>query len=484
MFLPVRQAFRLTQQVDSNGMAAVVTSPLASARTAHEFLRTRGLMASICDTAHIEMESRGLALLKWLASLCSQTDGLRRVVAQELVAAPRPPPPSADASSPLKETPPGGGMDAAAAAADGLNGKGGGETRGGGGGGAGGGGGGAGAGGGGEGGADATATRDASVASWDSCSWLTRHSELFGLSTKRGYLWVRQTRGTASSGRGVLYEATRDAPLGVLVAADPLLARPLRLALHGLLMRLLVDQELKRDFALAFARLYEFLNALYCRGIGVSDESIFGFSVQTFTTPSLVRLLANASAETPSALLPNPDGGVPKVWRFSETPGLLALLAKALVRTLLQAGCRGCGYKNCRQAVVARQAGGGVAAEAAANPVDDENAFLEHDITARRRYGHVFRDLEYALQSPGTALDVATLTANPGPGSDPLRLWLKVLLDLQYMDVNVRRVGSHVEYESRRFYRAFDLSSSLATVHDALIDRALRKPPPTAATAT
>lgn len=39
------------------------------------------------------------------------------------------------------------------------------------------------------------------------------------------------------------------------------------------------------------------------------------------------------------------------------------------------------------------------------------------------------------FQSPGTALDVATLKANPGPGSDPLRLWLEVLSDLQYMDV-------------------------------------------------
>lgn len=53
----------------------------------------------------------------------------------------------------------------------------------------------------------------------------------------------------------------------------------------------------------------QYLNALYCKGIGVSDESIFGFSVQTFTTPSLVRLLADASAEAPSALLPNPDEG-------------------------------------------------------------------------------------------------------------------------------------------------------------------------------
>lgn len=37
-------------------------------------------------------------------------------------------------------------------------------------------------------------------------------------------------------------------------------------------------------------------------------------------------------------------------------------------------------------------------------------------------------------QSPGTALDMATLAANPGPGSEPLRLWLKLLSALQYMD--------------------------------------------------
>lgn len=49
---------------------------------------------------------------------------------------------------------------------------------------------------------------------------------------------------------------------------------------------------------------------LYCKGIGVLDESIFGFSVQTFTTPSLVRLLADASAQARSGLLPGPSQGV------------------------------------------------------------------------------------------------------------------------------------------------------------------------------
>ncbi|CAN0048532.1 unnamed protein product, partial [Ectocarpus sp. 13 AM-2016] len=297
-----------------------------------------------------------------------------------------------------------------------------------------------------------------------------RHSSMFGLSTNLGYLWVSHTR--AGGSKVVPYRVARDSPLGVLVASDPMLAKPLRLSLHGLLMRLLVDQEFKRDFALAFARLYEYLNSLYCKGVGVSDESIFGFSVQTFTTPSLVRLLADASAETPSAILPNPDHGVPKVWRFSETPGLLALLAKALVRTMWDAGCRECGREGGREAVIAAQQPGPRGA------ARGENAFLEHDITNHRRFVHVFRDLEYALQSPGTALDVATLAANPGPGSEPIRLWLKVLSALQYMDTNVRWIGSHIEYESRRFYGAFGLSFSLASVTDALVDRALRKASP------
>lgn len=42
----------------------------------------------------------------------------------------------------------------------------------------------------------------------------------------------------------------------------------------------------------------------------------------------------------------------------------------------------------------------------------------------------------------------------------------------------VRKVGMHVEYPSRRYYGAFGLSFSLATVTDVLVERALRKPPP------
>ncbi|CAM9192647.1 unnamed protein product [Ascophyllum nodosum] len=421
-----QRAQELTQQVDEKGIASVHRTTRAKALPMFRFLCSHGLMASVCDGAHVELESRGLALLTWLGSLCSQTDGLRRVVAQELVAATRLPTPAN--ASPLSETPLGSSAEehSTSSRTGAGNGK-----RG---------------------------------SNWEFNSSLWRRSDVFGLSAERGYLRVNRIRGDGDgipAEAAAPYWAAREAPLGVLIGADPMLARPLRMALHGLLMRLLVDQEFKRDFALAFARLYEFLNALYCRGIGVSDESIFGFSVQTFTTPSLVRLLADVSATTSSALLPNPENeALPRVWGFTETPGLLAMLMKALVRTMRSAGCRGCGRHN--------------------NSSDrsDENAFLDHDITVHRRFSHVFRDLEYALQSPGTALDVATQATNPGPGSEPLKLWFKVLSDLQYMDTNVRQRGSHIEYESRRFIGAFGLSFSLASVTEALVDRALRKAPP------
>lgn len=80
--------------------------------------------------------------------------------------------------------------------------------------------------------------------------------------------------------------------------------------------------------------------------------------------------------------------GVPKVWGFAETPGLLAMLMKALLRTMREAGCHGCGRGGSDGDRSSRGSGSG----------GDENAFLGHDITVHKRFAHVFRDLEYALQ--------------------------------------------------------------------------------------
>lgn len=83
-------------------------------------------------------------------------------------------------------------------------------------------------------------------------------------------------------------------------------------------------------------------------------------------------------------------GLLPSVWRFSSTPGLIALLMNSLVRTLWGAGCRECGVAAATNGDDGRMVKG--VGEA------DEDSFLDHDITTYRRFSHVFRDLEYALQ--------------------------------------------------------------------------------------
>lgn len=105
-----------------------------------------------------------------------------------------------------------------------------------------------------------------------------RRSVIFGLDVKRGHLYVHDGRWSSGGlGRGAdgetrgPFKALRDVPLAVLVASDPMLARPLRLALHGLLMRLLVDQEFKRDFALTFTRLYQVCR---CRDFRREGEAV------------------------------------------------------------------------------------------------------------------------------------------------------------------------------------------------------------------
>lgn len=249
--------------------------------------------------ADFDLENRGVFLLTWLGFLSSQTDGLRRIVSQELVAAPQCPPPfpSPNASPTRMETSVvqevGDGKEEQAAGAEAMKGesqkgfgnseaegrkmvrrvkakeagaatgaspeegKGGkdgirNDSY--------------------DGGGRGTSSGAPSWESHPSTSSPTpadRRSDLFGLSTEGGYLWASHVRagggGSRSSGDGgggagdevVPYRVSKNAPLGVLLGSDPMLAKPLQQALHALVMKLLVDQEFKRNFALVFARLYE-----------------------------------------------------------------------------------------------------------------------------------------------------------------------------------------------------------------------------------
>jgi hypothetical protein len=56
---------------------------------------------------------------------------------------------------------------------------------------------------------------------------------------------------------------------------------------------------------------------------------------------------------------------------------------------------------------------------------------------------------------------------------DAVKLWLALLARLQCMDAATRKVGTHVEYESRRWMSAIGVSLNVAGVSEAMISKVI-----------
>lgn len=217
--------------------------------------------------------------------------------------------------------------------------------------------------------------------------------------------------------------------LPLLLCSDPLLPKAIRHAAHLLYMQLLVDSMFKREFALAFAVLYRNLSRLYVKGIGPASDSILGFSVQIFTTPSLVRALSDVDACVSSPMLP-------KEYVWSDDPAQ--------------------GARGLQAAIMSALAG---ALDAAGLQDEHDDSFLDHAVVGYRRFSPAFRDMEYVLQAADSPNHFTALED-----------WLKLLGRLQNMNGMVRRVGNHEEYSSPRWMGAFSISLSVATVSEVMID--------------
>lgn len=101
--------------------------------------------------------------------------------------------------------------------------------------------------------------------------------------------------------------------------------------------------------------------------------------------------------------------------------------------------------------------------------------FWDHHLIRSRRFGHVLRDLDYSLQTAGTA--TAMLEGSyPGPGPRPLSAWLTLLGSLQYADHVVRKTGNHLEFESAIWASAFTLSLPIYSTSSTLIVNGLKAP--------
>ena len=102
------------------------------------------------------------------------------------------------------------------------------------------------------------------------------------------------------------YAAPSSALLSLLLL-DPYPPKGLRKAVHRLYLTLLTDSRFKARFAAAFGAVaYRPTSTLFCAGVGTESDTLLGFTVQIFTTGSLVRALGCLGATT--ALLCRDDG--------------------------------------------------------------------------------------------------------------------------------------------------------------------------------
>lgn len=117
-----------------------------------------------------------------------------------------------------------------------------------------------------------------------------------------------------------LSDARLSSRLALLMVADFFLTQRLRRELHGLYLHLLVDAHFKPALAKALTWAYPVLNGLWARGVGTQEDSLFSFSVQLYTTPSVVRWLATTTADEESL----------------GAPGLLTVLTEAVLQAMVR----------------------------------------------------------------------------------------------------------------------------------------------------
>ncbi len=239
---------------------------------------------------------------------------------------------------------------------------------------------------------------------------------------------------------------TSNTPLIVLLAADPLLAKGLRAAAHGLYMHLLPDLVFKAEFGLGLSLLYQYLTYHFANGVGTSADSIFIFTTQIFTIPSLVKSLCDRNGETSSPLIPKdtesvkPGSVMKRMW--VEGGGLVAVLFASLIGTIRKANL-----------------------DYVLNSSNGKADFLTSRVIICKRSSHVFKSCEYVLQMSSMALDM--LSGKRTCGQGVLLSWLNLLSQMQCMDTVTRLTSHYVqpnEHSSYRWLGAFTLSLNIGSL--------------------
>mmetsp|Transcript_26458 Transcript_26458/g.74018 ORF Transcript_26458/g.74018 Transcript_26458/m.74018 type:complete len:3261 (+) Transcript_26458:550-10332(+) len=287
-------------------------------------------------------------------------------------------------------------------------------------------------------------------------------------------------------------------PILLLLLLDPYPTKQLRGAVHALFLSLLTDSRFKCRFAAALGISYRPLSTLYCAGVGTEADSPLGFTVQIFTAGSLVRALGSTSAIEKLLLSDNPDDEVAEASIGVYTVPIAQKVVRCIHTNLL-------GSTKEVQMILKNTAAGNDGDENNDNSQNDsllpaltyvagehpmttilaaapDDGFIDSRSTRHKRLPHLLRDLEYVIETPGTAMRLLLPNRFPAhQGSLQISraeealtfatCWARLLRLAQGMDPQKRKISAgHVEYEQNRWLEAFGLSLNFAGTLDALAE--------------
>lgn len=297
-------------------------------------------------------------------------------------------------------------------------------------------------------------------------------------------------------------------PLLLLLLLDPYPTKQGRATLHMLFLSLLTDPRFKSRFAGAIGVAYRPLSTLFCAGVGTEADTLLHFSVQLLTAGSIVRALSDPqvaaslveSDSVPSVAGPMPDANSGSSQIGSFVPPIAFVIVRCIHTNLLGATKEvNMILKNTtthdhdidsqdeadetdrNKLLPALTYVAGEPALSTPLPAAPDDGFLDSRSTRHKRLPHLLRDLEYVLETPGTAerLLQHQQVEMPLPGRLPqvqvqlpsfAAVFCRMLRLAQGMDTQKRKIsGGHVEYEHSRWLEAFGLSLTLASARDALV---------------
>lgn len=291
----------------------------------------------------------------------------------------------------------------------------------------------------------------------------------------------------------------------ILLLLDPYPTKQLRAASHALFLSLLTDSRFKCRFAGAFGVSYRPLSTLFCAGVGTEADTPLHFSVQILTAGSLVRGLGHGKATEQLLVSDELESQLSPPQTAPNTLGVFCLpIAHTIVRCI-HTNLLGA-TKEVNMILNNTYSGNddeGQPRHSTSNdallpaltyvagehplitllPAAPDDGFLDSRSTRHKRLPHLLRDLEYVIETPGTAIRLLLPSKFPiNQGLSPLSVrgeeylvfptvFGRMLRLAQGMDPQKRKIsGGHVEYEQNRWLEAFGLSLNIASSRDALAE--------------